>query len=200
MNKVFSKAVLFVTMALGLAFMSCTNRAPEKDQQSEEAKATVLDTALVTAAENKIKAHQEDIHALWEETIGKDKKIATYSLANDYVFLGTEDGKEGLLLSFYKDMKDIDNFDGLPVCEGQELSLQGNALVIKDKDKVTYYEKTENEGFNELFTMQEKDGKKTYTNDLNEPYDESEALKFIEKISKDSVSLLSDVLNKWKTL
>lgn len=198
MKKSITKTVLFSMMALGLAFVSCTNKAPEKAQQSQEPAAAAPDTALVTAAENNIKAHQEDIQALWELSIGEDKKFTNYYLAGDYVFLSTDDGKEGLLLSFYKDMKDIDNFDGVPVCEGEDLSFQGDALIIKGKDKTTYYEKTEYEGFNQLFTVAEKDGKKTYTNDLNEPYDEKEAQTFIDKIAKETVKPLADILVKWK--
>ena len=198
MKKVLTKSVLFSIMALGLAFVSCTNKVPVKDQPSDESAAATPDAALVAAAEDNIKAHQEDIQALWESTIGEEKKIANYYLADDYIFLSTADGKDGLLLSFYKDMKDIDNFDGVPVSDGQELSFQGDALVIKDKDKTTYFEKTENEGFNELFSVTEEDGKKVYTNDVDEPYDEKEAQDFIDKISKEAVKPLSDILNKWK--
>ena len=196
MKKVLAKNVLFAIMALGLAFASCTSKAPVKDQPSDEP-AAAPDTALVSAAENNIQAHQEDIQALWESFYGEEKKIAHYCLAGDDVFVCTEDGKDGLLLSFYKDMKDIDNFDGIPVAEGQELSFQGDALVVKGGDKTTYYEKTESEGFNELFSVTEKDGKKTYTND-DEPYDEKEAQAFIDKIAQEAVKPLADILKKWK--
>ena len=196
MKKVLAKSVLFAIMALGLAFASCTSKAPVKDQPSDEP-AAAPDTALVSAAESNIQAHQEDIQALWESFYGEEKKIAHYCLAGDDVFVCTEDGKDGLLLSFYKDMKDIDNFDGIPVAEGQELSFQGDALVVKGGDKTTYYEKTESEGFNELFTVTEKDGKKTYTND-DEPYDEKEAQAFIDKIAQEAAKPLADILKKWK--
>lgn len=196
MKKVLAKSVLFAIMALGLAFASCTSKAPVKDQPSDEP-AAAPDTALVSAAESNIQAHQEDIQALWESFYGEEKKIAHYCLAGDDVFVCTEDGKDGLLLSFYKDMKDIDNFDGIPVAEGQELSFQGDALVIKGGDKTTYYEKTESEGFNELFSVTEKDGKKTYTND-DEPYDEKEAQAFIDKIAQEAAKPLADILKKWK--
>ena len=196
MKKVLAKSVLFAIMALGLAFASCTSKAPVKDQPSEEP-AAAPDTALVSAAESNIQAHQEDIQALWESFYGEEKKIAHYCLAGDDVFVCTEDGKDGLLLSFYKDMKDIDNFDGIPVAEGQELSFQGDALVVKGGDKTTYFEKTESEGFNELFSVTEKDGKKTYTND-DEPYDEKEAQAFIDKIAQEAVKPLADILKKWK--
>ena len=203
MKKVLVKSVLFAIMALGLAFVSCTSKAPVKDQPSEEP-AAAPDTALVSAAESNIQAHQEDIQALWESFYGEEKKIAHYCLAGDDVFVCTEDGKDGLLLSFYKDMKDIDNFDGIPLCEGEELSFQGDALVIKgtteEGDKTTYFEKTDNEGFNELFSVTEKDGKKTYTDDLGEPYDEKEAQNFIEKISKDEVVPLTSILGEWNNL
>lgn len=196
MKKVSAKSVLFSIMAFGLAFASCTSKAPVKDQPSDEP-AAAPDTALVSAAESNIQAHQEDIQALWESFYGEEKKIAHYSLAGDDVFVCSEDGKDGLLLSFYKDMKDIDNFDGIPVAEGQELSFQGDALVIKGGDKTTYYEKTESEGFNELFTVTEKDGKKVFTND-DEPYDEKEAQAFIDKIAQEAVKPLADILKKWK--
>ena len=196
MKKVLAKSVLFAIMALGLAFASCTSKAPVKDQPSDEP-AAAPDTALVSAAESNIQAHQEDIQALWESFYGEEKKIAHYCLAGDDVFVCTEDGKDGLLLSFYKDMKDIDNFDGIPVAEGQELSFQGDALVVKGGDKTTYYERTESEGFNELFSVTEKDGKKTYTND-EEPYDEKEAQAFIDKIAQEAVKPLADILKKWK--
>jgi hypothetical protein len=196
MKKVLAKSVLFAIMALGLAFASCTSKAPVKDQPSDEP-AAAPDTALVSAAESNIQAHQEDIQALWESFYGEEKKIAHYCLAGDDVFVCTEDGKDGLLLSFYKDMKDIDNFDGIPVAEGQELSFQGDALIVKGGDKTTYYEKTESEGFNELFSVTEKDGKKTYTND-DEPYDEKEAQAFIDKIAQEAVKPLADILKKWK--
>lgn len=196
MKKVLAKSVLFAIMALGLAFASCTSKAPVKDQPSDEP-AAAPDTALVSAAESNIQAHQEDIQALWESFYGEEKKIAHYCLAGDDVFVCSKDGKDGLLLSFYKDMKDIDNFDGIPVAEGQELSFQGDALIVKGGDKTTYYEKTESEGFNELFSVTEKDGKKTYTND-DEPYDEKEAQAFIDKIAQEAVKPLADILKKWK--
>ena len=196
MKKVLAKSVLFAIMALGLAFASCTSKAPVKDQPSDEP-AAAPDTALVSAAESNIQAHQEDIQALWESFYGEEKKIAHYCLAGDDVFVCTEDGKDGLLLSFYKDMKDIDNFDGIPVAEGQELSFQGDALVVKGGDKTTYYEKTESEGFNELFSVTEKDGKKTYTND-DEPYDEKEAQAFIDKIAQEAAKPLEKKKKKWK--
>ena len=196
MKKVLAKSVLFAIMALGLAFASCTSKAPVKDQPSEEP-AAAPDTVLVSTAESNIQAHQEDIQALWESFYSEEKKIAHYSLAGDDVFVCTEDGKDGLLLSFYKDMKDIDNFDGIPVAEGQELSFQGDALIVKGGGKTTYYEKTESEGFNELFSVTEKDGKKTYTND-DEPYDEKEAQAFIDKIAQEAAKPLADILKKWK--
>lgn len=196
MKKTFVSTVIISMMTLGSVLVSCTSKAPVKDQPSDEP-AAAPDTALVSAAESNIQAHQEDIQALWESFYGEEKKIAHYCLAGDDVFVCTEDGKDGLLLSFYKDMKDIDNFDGIPVAEDQELSFQGDALIVKGGDKTTYYEKTESEGFNELFSVTEKDGKKTYTND-DEPYDEKEAQAFIDKIAQEAVKPLADILKKWK--
>ena len=196
MKKTFVSTVIISMMTLGSVLVSCTSKAPVKDQPSDEP-AAAPDTALVSAAESNIQAHQEDIQALWESFYGEEKKIAHYCLAGDDVFVCTEDGKDGLLLSFYKDMKDIDNFDGIPVAEGQELSFQGDALIVKGGDMTTYYEKTESEGFNELFSVTEKDGKKTYTND-DEPYDEKEAQAFIDKIAQEAVKPLADILKKWK--
>lgn len=191
-------------MAMGMAFVSCTDKAPVKEPQSEEPAATVPDSTLVVAADNNLKAHQEDIQALWDSSIGEDKEIAKYALAKDYVFLTTEDGKDGLLLAFYKDMKDIDNFDGIAVCDGQELSFLGDALVVKENTdagtKTTYYEKTANEGFNPLFTVTEKDGKKTFTDDLDEPYDEKEAQNFIDKVANTTALPLTDALSAWNSL
>lgn len=196
MKKTFVSTVIISMMTLGSVLVSCTSKAPVKNQPSDEP-AAAPDTALVSAAESNIQAHQEDIQALWESFYGEEKKIAHYCLAGDDVFVCTEDGKDGLLLSFYKDMKDIDNFDGIPVAEGQELSFQGDALIVKGGDKTTYYEKTESEGFNELFSVTVKDGKKTYTND-DEPYDEKEAQAFIDKIAQEAVKPLADILKKWK--
>ena len=190
------KKFLLLTVILFVALASCNNKP--KEQPAEEPAATTIDTALVAAAENNIKAHQEDIQTLWYLAYG-DKKISGYSLANDYVYLSSEDGKDALLLSFYKDMKDIDNFDGIPVTEGQEVSFQGDAVVVKGFGQTTYFQKTENEGFKQLFTESEKDGKKVFTNDAGEPYDEAEAQAFIEKISNEEATKLSDILNKWKT-
>ena len=187
-----------------MAFLSCTNTPQVKDPQDAEPAAAAPDSSLVAAAENNIKAHQEDIQALWELSIGEDKAFAKYAIAKDYVFLSTDDGKEGILLSFYKDMKDIDNFDGIDVCEGQVLSFLDDAVVVKEKtdegDKATYYKRTEREGFNQLFTVTDKDGKKTYTNDLNEPYDEKEAQDFLDKIGAATEIPLSDVLSAWYNL
>ena len=45
--------------------------------------------------------------------------------------------------------------------------------------------------------MTEKDGKKSYVNDLGEPYDEKEAQDFINKISNATASSLADVLSSW---
>ncbi|MBQ6228193.1 MAG: hypothetical protein IJK08_06520, partial [Prevotella sp.] len=58
-------------------------------------------------------------------------------------------------------------------------------------------EKTENEGFCQLFSVTEKDGKKSYVNDLGEPYDEKEAQGFIEKIGNATSSALADNLSSW---
>ena len=196
MKKVLTKSILFSAMVLGLALASCTGKP--KEQPAEEPAAATVDTALVAAAENNIKAHQEDIQTLWYLAYG-DKKIANYSLANDYVFLSSEDGKDALLLSFYKDMKDIDNFDGIPVTEGQEVSFQGDAVVVKGFGQTTYFVKTENEGFKQLFTESEKDGKKVFNDDLGEPFGEAEAQAFIENLSKEEATKLSDILVKWKT-
>lgn len=190
------KKFLLLTVILFVAFASCTNKT--KEQPAEEPAAATADTALVAVAENNLKAHQEDIQTLWYLAYG-DKKISGYSLANDYVYLSSEDGKDALLLSFYKDMKDIDNFDGIPVTEGQEVSFQGDAVVVKGFGQTTYFQKTENEGFKQLFTESEKDGKKVFTNDAGEPYDEAEAQAFIEKISNEEATKLSDILVKWKT-
>lgn len=192
MKKVMTKTVLVSMMVLGLALVSCNSKPKEQPA------ATDPDAALVSAAENKLKAHQEDIQTLWVLSYGEDKKIANYYLAGDYVLIGTEDGKEEYLLYFFKDMKDIENFDGIPVCEGQDVSFQGNAVIVKGLGQTTYFEKTEYEGFKQLFTESEKDGKKVYTNDLGDPYDESQAQAFIESISKEEVTKLSDILKKWK--
>lgn len=197
MKKVLTKSVLLSLVALGLAFASCTSKP--KEQPAEEPAAITIDTALVAAAENNIKAHQEDIQTLWYLAYGQDKKIAGYSLANDYVYLDSEDGKDALLLSFYKDLKDVDNFDAIPITEGQEVSFQGDAVVVNGFGQTTYFQKTENEGFRQLFTESEKDGKKVYTNDLGEPYAEADAQAFIENISKEASTKLSDILKKWKT-
>ena len=190
------KKFLLLTVILFVAIASCTNKT--KEQPAEEPAAATADTALVAVAENNLKAHQEDIQTLWYLAYG-DKKISGYSLANDYVYLSSEDGKDALLLSFYKDMKDIDNFDGIPVTEGQEVSFQGDAVVVKGFGQTTYFQKTENEGFKQLFTESEKDGKKVFTNDAGEPYDEAEAQAFIENLSKEASTKLSDILVKWKT-
>ena len=45
--------------------------------------------------------------------------------------------------------------------------------------------------------MTEKDGQKTYTDDVDEPYDEKEAQDFINKISSATASSLADVLSSW---
>lgn len=190
------KKFLLLTVILFVAIASCTNKT--KEQPAEEPAEATADTALVAVAENNLKAHQEDIQTLWYLAYG-DKKISGYSLANDYVYLSSEDGKDALLLSFYKDMKDIDNFDGIPVTEGQEVSFQGDAVVVKGFGQTTYFQKTENEGFKQLFTESEKDGKKVFTNDAGEPYDEAEAQAFIENLSKEASTKLSDILVKWKT-
>ena len=135
---------------------------------------------------------------LWDLSYGNDRKIANYYLAGNDVLINTEDGKDGYLLYFYKDIKDADNFDGIPVTEGNEVSFQGNAVVINGLGRTTYFERTENEGFKQLFTVAEKDGKKVFTNEDGEPYDEKEAQAFIDKISTETVTKLADILNKWK--
>ena len=200
MKRIISLCSLFCVAALGMVFVCCTSNAPVKEQEGNNTETTVSDSTGMVAAVNNIKSHQEDIQALWEMSIGKDKKFTKYALANDCVVLGTEDGKDRLLLSFYKDMKDIDNFDGIELKEGQELSFQGSGVIVKDGDKTTYYEKTENEGFNCLFTVTEKDGKKTYTDDDDKPYDEKEAQSFIDKIGKEEAKSLADVLGEWNNL
>lgn len=204
MKKTFTKKALFFMMVLGMAFVSCTDKAPVKEVLSNEPTATVPDGTPVVTIDNNLKAHQEDIQELWESYIGEDKKMAKYALAKDYVFLSTEDGKEGLLLSFYKDMKDTDNFDGIAVCEGQELAFQGDWIVVKtntdEEDITTYYEKTEHEGFNELLTVSVEDGQTLYIDELGWPFPDKEAKELLEKISKASTTPLIETLSTWNNL
>ena len=172
MKKVLAKSILFSAIALALAFTSCKNNEP-KDQPAEQPAANAPDAALVAAAENNISVHQDDIQLLWDLSYGNDRKIANYYLAGNDVLINTEDGKDGYLLYFYKDIKD----------EGQEVSFQGNAVVFNGFGRTTYFERTENEGFKQLFTVTEKDGKKVFTDEDGKPYDEKEAQAFIDKIS-----------------
>ena len=199
MRKSFTKTILFSMLALAMAFASCTDKAPVKEPTAQ-----VPDSVLQETAENNLKAHQEDIQALWESYFGEGTKYAKYALAKDYVFLSNEDGKQGLLLSFYKDMKDIDNFDGIAVEEGQELAFLGDALVVKEKtdagDQTMYFEKTASEGFNHLFTVTEKDGTKTFTDDIGKPCDEKEAQAYLEKVAKETASSLTELLGTWINL
>ena len=108
MKRIISLCNLFCVAALGLVFLCCTNNALVKEHEDNNTETTVSDSTGIVAAVNNIKSHKEDIQALWELSIGKDKKFTKYALANDYVVLGTENGKDCLLLSFFKDMKDID--------------------------------------------------------------------------------------------
>ena len=55
------------------------------------------------------------------------------------------------------------------------------------------------EQFKQLFTESEKDGKKVFNDDLGEPFGEAEAQAFIENLSKEEATKLSDILVKWKT-
>lgn len=191
------KKIFLMTLGLLVALASCKNNEP-KDQPAQQPEANAPDSALVTAAENNIQAHQEDIQLLWDLSYGNDRKIANYYLAGNDVLINTEDGKDGYLLYFYKDIKDADNFDGIPVTEGNEVSFQGNAVAVNGFGRTTYFEKTENEGFKQLFTVTEKDGKKIFTDEDGNPYDEKEAQAFIDKISAEPVAKLADILNKWK--
>ena len=149
-------------------------------------------------------AYIEDIQALWEISFGEDKKMAKYAVADGFVFLASEDGKQGLLLYFYKDDKDEDNFDGIAVEEGQQLAFQGDAIVMTEKGEkgnmTTYFEDSEHEGFYQLFTVTEKDGKKTYTDEMEEPFDEKQALSFLEEVNKAKASPLSENLGEWNKL
>lgn len=201
MNQFFTRKAILVMMTLGMALVSCTDKAPVKESQNEQSAASEPNDTLVVAADNNLKAHQEDILALWESEVGEGKTPTKYALAKDYVVLSTDDGKDCLLLSFYKDMKDIDNFDGIALKEGQQLAFQGDALVMKEKtdegETTTYFEKTEHEGFSLLFSVTEKEGKKSYANDLGEPYDEKEAQIFIDKIGEATPSALADNLSSW---
>ena len=129
-----------------------------------------------------------DDETIWQRRTSIERYAANYPQA-----IVMPDGGR----SFYTDMKDIDNFDGIPVAEGQELSFQGDAVVVKGGGKTTYFERTESEGFNELFSVTEKDGKKVFTND-DEPYDEKEAQAFIDKIAQEAVKPLAEILKKWK--
>ncbi|MBQ7664033.1 MAG: hypothetical protein IJS43_02320 [Bacteroidaceae bacterium] len=187
-------------IAAGMLFVCCTGKPEVKETEVSKTDTVATDSKGMDVALNNIKGHQEDIQALWEMTIGSDKKFAKYAVAGDYVVVGSEDGKDCLLLSFYKDKKDAENFDGIALKDGQTLSIQGSALLVSDKDKTTYYETTESEGFNELFTITEKDGKKTYTNDLDEPYQESDAQAFIAKTGNEAAKPLADMLGEWQPL
>lgn len=201
MNQFFTRKAILVMMTLGMALVSCTDKTPVKESQNEQSAASEPNDTLVVAADNNLKAHQEDILALWESEVAEGKTPTKYALAKDYVVLSTDDGKDCLLLSFYKDLKDIDNFDGIALKEGQQLAFQGDALVMKEKtdegETTTYFEKTEHEGFSLLFSVTEKDGKKSYANDLGEPYDEKEAQSFIDKIGEATPSALADNLSSW---
>ena len=203
MQKLVIKVVLCV-ITLGLVFSSCSSKAPEKQQNTDEPAVAATDTTSVAEIDSQLKAHQEDIQALWEISFGEDKKMAKYAVADGFVFLASEDGKQGLLLYFYKDDKDEDNFDGIAVEEGQQLAFQGDAIVMTEKGEkgnmTTYFEDSEHEGFYQLFTVTEKDGKKTYTDEMEEPFDEKQALSFLEEVNKAKASPLSENLGEWNKL
>lgn len=204
MKKFLANSALLAVMALGLSFTSCNKKAQDKEQKTNETAVAAKDSTATVDADGKLKAHQEDIQALWDDIFGDEKKMAKYTTAGKFVFLTAEDGKQGLLLYFYKDQKEVDNFDGIDVELGQQVAFQGDAVVIKEKaeasDMTTYYGVTEDEGFNELFTVTEKDGKKSYTNDMDEPFDEKEALSFIEKVNQEKAVPLADTLGEWNKL
>lgn len=204
MKNFLANSALLAVMALGLSFTSCNKKAQDKEQKTNETAVAAKDSTATVDADGKLKAHQEDIQALWDDIFGDEKKMAKYTTAGKFVFLTAEDGKQGLLLYFYKDQKEVDNFDGIDVELGQQVAFQGDAVVIKEKveasDMTTYYGVTEDEGFSELFTVTEKDGKKSYTNDMDEPFDEKEALSFIEKFNQEKAVPLADTLGEWNKL
>lgn len=204
MKNFLGKGVSLFVVTLGLALASCSDKAQQKEQNTDKPEAVKNDsTAATTDIPALLKAHQEDIQALWEMTF-EGKKMAKYAPADEFVFVATDDGKQGLLLYFYKDEKDVDNFDGIALNEKQSLVFQGDEIVIKENgeegDITTYFGTTDDQGFIQLFTVTKKDGKTTYTDDLDDPFDEKEAQSFISETDKDKPVPLNDTLGEWTKL
>ena len=115
-----------VVFALGILLASCGGRKTADKNQTAVMES--LDSLERQAeVEKQLEENQEDIKALWDEEIGEDKAIDKYALAGEYVYLSSEDGKEGMLLTFYLDGRNENNFDGIAIKENERMAFYGKA-------------------------------------------------------------------------
>ena len=145
----------------------------------------------------------EDIQALWEDEIGKEHAAVKYALAGDYIYLSSADDKEGMLLTFYQDRRNEDNFDGVAKKVNQRMVLYGKSVVVSqnmgDSVKNTYYENTEHEGLNPVLVVMQKTGRQYYYNNAGGVIPDAEAKKILAHF-RTSLVPIESMLKGWKEL
>ena len=194
---------IMVVFALGILLAACGGRKTADKNQTAVMES--LDSLERQAeVEKQLEENQEDIKALWDDEIGEDKAIDKYALAGEYVYLSSEDGKEGMLLTFYLDGRNENNFDGIPIKENERMAFYGKNLIVtinkQDSMQNIYFENTEREGLNPVLVVTEKDGRQFFYDNAGGVISQPEAKKIMSLFNDTTATPLEKVLKGWKKL
>ena len=202
MGKVIRKALIFLVLLGGTSLMACGGKKTA-DSDSVQAVDSVESQRRMAEASRLLQRNGEDIQALWEDEIGKEHAAVKYALAGDYIYLSSADGKEGMLLTFYQDRRNEDNFDGVAKKVNQRMALYGKSVVVSqnmgDSVKNTYYENTEHEGLNPVLVVMQKAGRQYYYNNAGGVIPDAEAKKILAHF-RTSLVPIESMLKGWKEL
>ena len=202
MGKVIRKALIFLVLLGGTSLMACGGKKTA-DSDSVQAVDSVESQRRMAEACKLLQRNGEDIQALWEDEIGKEHAAVKYALAGDYIYLSSADGKEGMLLTFYQDRRNEDNFDGVAKKVNQRMALYGKSVVVSqnmgDSVKNTYYENTEHEGLNPVLVVMQKAGRQYYYNNAGGVIPDAEAKKILAHF-RISLVPIESMLKGWKEL
>lgn len=108
-----------------------------------------------------------------------------------------------MLLTFYQDRRNEDNFDGVAKKVNQRMALYGKSVVVSqnmgDSVKNTYYENTEHEGLNPVLVVMQKAGRQYYYNNAGGVIPGAEAKKILAHF-RTSLVPIESMLKGWKEL
>jgi hypothetical protein len=109
-----------------------------------------------------------------------------------------------MLLTFYLDGRNENNFDGIPIKENERMAFYGKNLIVtinkQDSMQNIYFENTEREGLNPVLVVTEKGGRQFFYDNAGGVISRPEAKKIMSLFNDTTATPLEKVLKGWKKL